>query len=337
MLLRLIALVSTLVLVAGCALAGGRGGARPEAGNESTARPTSARTTPANDPAGPTAKTLPTTLAADASSSPAPIDDFDADMAAALNYLVATWGGSPSDYTLLVSTFATVPRSGEKLWAAKFMDEPAEQIHEVYRNSSGEVGGLELWKEAFDPPLPTPRQGHWGPPLPGTPYSGAEILNLLNFTPVPFPQALTNATATNLIAGAIWTYDGTKYDDLSLRGSCGEHTCGVDVSGQRTDASGSDTHSLAIDLADLTLRSVTHDLGGYPAALDPKLEDVARQLVEPRVLRGMTYRGASWHLPPAFDRYTLTFAVDDTEKSPGKRVTLDFSTETVVSIEDFTF
>ena len=60
-------------------------------------------------------------------------------------------------------------------------------------------------------------------------------------------------------------------------------------------------------------------------------------LVEPRELRGMTYRGASWHLPPNFDRYTLTFAAETTETSPGKRVTIDLSNQTLISIEDFTY
>jgi hypothetical protein len=33
----------------------------------------------------------------------------------------------------------------------------------------------------------------------------------------------------------------------------------------------------------------------------------------------------------------VTFAADDTETSPGKRVTIDLSTQTLISIEDFTY
>ena len=82
----------------------------------------------------------------DPSSSPAPIDDFDADMAAALTYLVATWGGSPSDYTLTVSSIATVPNSGESSGRPSSGRTGGPDPRGL-QEPPGEVGGNELWKE----------------------------------------------------------------------------------------------------------------------------------------------------------------------------------------------
>jgi hypothetical protein len=329
---RLVSGAPVLLLVVGCALEGRGGAAQPAEGAGSPAAASSRAVVAMTNPPSP-----PPATQAGASTRPAPIDDFEADLAAAVAFLVGRVGGSPADYALVESTFATVPRSGEKLWAAKFTDQPTGQVHLVYRDSGGAVGGVELWKAHFDPPLPTPRPADWGLPDPGTPYTGAELLNLLNFTPVPLPPPMTSLAAMELIAHEIWTWDGARYDDLSLSGSCGQDTCTVEIGGGRSGARGSDVHGVVVAVPDLVTRSAGHSLSAYPAALDPKLEDLARQLVAPQLLRRMTYRGAQWHLRPEPDQYTLTFAVDDTEGSPGKRVTLDLLRRMLISIEDFTF
>lgn len=69
-----------------------------------------------------------------------------ADQAAAQAHLAATRGGSPGDWQPVHETSTNVPRSNEPMWAGKFRNVATGEVASVYRNSSGQTGGEELFR-----------------------------------------------------------------------------------------------------------------------------------------------------------------------------------------------
>ena len=69
-----------------------------------------------------------------------------ADVAAAQAHLAATRGGAPGDWQLVYETTAGVPRSGEAMWTAKFVNLVSGELAPVYRDVRGRTGGEELFR-----------------------------------------------------------------------------------------------------------------------------------------------------------------------------------------------
>jgi hypothetical protein len=83
MLPKFVALAATLARVAGCALAGGHASTASATEPDAVASPTIPGTLPPAGEPSPIPTSSPITQTLGPSSSPAPIDDFDADMASA--------------------------------------------------------------------------------------------------------------------------------------------------------------------------------------------------------------------------------------------------------------
>lgn len=161
--------------------------------------------------------------------------------------------------------------------------------------------------------------------IPGRPYAAADILEAMRTSPRPdgVPDELQTDAIAAAIASAIWTADGTPWDTLVVDASCGDRSCAVDVAGSRSGVDGEDLWTFAVMPSSGSVSVERTALRAVPPDLVTELEDLARSLVDPADLEGMTLSAVLWEPPPTTDRYTLTYRSGGEEGSCGLELVVD--------------
>jgi hypothetical protein len=129
---------------------------------------------------------------------------------------------------------------------------------------------------------------------------------------------LLNSAVAAAIADAIWTWDGQSYDRWWIEAYCAR-TCELVIQGiPASDIAGEEDmyhfHQFDPSRPAQTLELGDYpSLGGYPAALDPEIEQLGRALDEGGVLDDLGYFHASWFPPPRSGEF-LAFFSDGNEE-----------------------
>lgn len=163
------------------------------------------------------------------------------------------------------------------------------------------------------------------PSEPGTPYSAAELLEVMRESRRPggVPDQLETETIAAAIAAQAWTWNGEPWQTISVGASCGPDGCGLDLAGSPAGEEGVDLYSFGVDPASGDVELLSADLHGLPAELAEQLDAAARTALGADRLQGMALAGSRWLPPPQTDRYWLAYRSGGEEGSPGLDVLLD--------------
>ncbi len=192
-------------------------------------------------------------------------------------------------------------------------------------------------------PAPVPSQAITGTPTPpiaapgpGRPYDGDDLLAAMRASRRPggVPDELeTPAVAADLAAG-LWTWNGDPYPVLVVSGACGPQRCTVEVSGTPMAAAGADLYVYGVDRATQRVTLDGTDLRGYPAALDPVIDRIVRDALDPALLDGLALAGAAWQLPPATGQLWAAYRSGGEEGSSGVDVLIDLAGAAVLETRE---
>ena len=174
---------------------------------------------------------------------------------------------------------------------------------------------------------------------PGRPYDAAAVLLAMRPSRSGVPTDIEHEEIAAELARRIWTFDGLPYARLKLQAFCDETTCELYVTGRpEAVAHGGrhvDHYAFAVRRADRQFvkpRDLRATLQGYPPAYDRALDELARELMAPDELSGLTFEGASWRVPPETGVFDLQYGTGAEEGSPIVYVTLDVLHEKIVSV-----
>jgi hypothetical protein len=172
-------------------------------------------------------------------------------------------------------------------------------------------------------------------PQAARPYDAAAVLVAMQSSRRPggVPAELQTDDIAGQLAAAVWTYDGTPWPTASASGSCGPQECTLDLSGTPQGAAGEDLYTFSITPSDGTITLLVADLHGYPAALDPALDALARGDLAAERLAGLTLAGARWLPPPRDGQFVLSYRSEGEEEIPALDVTLDLASGRVLDAE----
>lgn len=171
---------------------------------------------------------------------------------------------------------------------------------------------------------------------PGRPYDAAAILAAMRGSRRPggVPAAVQTDEVASAVAESIWTWDGDPWRVIAVGGSCGPASCLLDVAGSPAASAGADLYSFSVDPDGGSVELLTADLHGYPAALDARLDEVARAGIDPVRLADLALVGARWLPPPEAGRYWLAYRSGGEEGAPGLDVLVDLEAGEVLSIDE---
>ncbi len=169
---------------------------------------------------------------------------------------------------------------------------------------------------------------------PARPYAAADVLAAMRASRRPggVPQALQTTGIASAIAAAVWTFDGGRWPEMVTGGSCGPSDCTLDVSGTPDGASGEDLYTFSVTPSSGAVKVLVADLHGYPAALQPRLDRLARAGVSPDRLKGLTLIAGRWLPPPDAGRFVLSYRSGGEEGSQALDVLLDASSGEVLEV-----
>jgi len=169
------------------------------------------------------------------------------------------------------------------------------------------------------------------PAAAGQPYDGAAILAAMRDSTRPggVPDELETDAVAAAVASQVWTWDGQPWDMLSVGGACGPAECDLDVAGSTDAMAGADLYAFTVDPADGDVTLQSTDLHGYPAALDAKLDQMARAEAG-NELDDLAFVAARWLPPPDQGRFWLVYRTGGEEGAPGVDLLLDTTTGAIL-------
>lgn len=171
-------------------------------------------------------------------------------------------------------------------------------------------------------------------PATARPYDADDLLVAMRASRRPggVPDELEVPAVAAGLAAQLWTWSGDPYPTLVVGGSCGPERCTVEVSGAPTGAAGADLYAYRVDRATRQVAIEGTDLRGYPATLDPIIDRVVRDALDPALLEGLILTGAAWQLPPATGQLLAAYRSGGEERSPGLDVLVDLTTGGVLEM-----
>jgi len=182
-----------------------------------------------------------------------------------------------------------------------------------------------------EPPQPSSTASAGAIPAAGQPYDGAAVLAAMRASTRPggVPDEVETEAIAQAISEGVWTWSGAPWETVSVGGACGPSECTVELAGSPAGGAGVDLYTFAIDPAAGTVAPESTDLHGYPAALDPVLDEMARDDAGDE-LGELTLVSARWLPPPDAGRYWLAYRTGGEEGSFGLDLLLDAASGMVV-------
>jgi hypothetical protein len=177
-----------------------------------------------------------------------------------------------------------------------------------------------------------------GPPAHGRPYTAEDIGSAIQRVENRLPDRLRADWLAPRLADAIWTFDGQRYRELAISGSCDDNAprCDLHLSGLPAFALNReevDGYTFNIDLTSQQVELAGRpSLKGFPAAAIPMLDSQVRALDELDQLRDMTLRYVTWAIPPPSDAYVLSYATGTQEGDRRLFVLFDRGAGEVISV-----
>lgn len=167
-------------------------------------------------------------------------------------------------------------------------------------------------------------------PVPARPYDGAAVLRAMRDSRRPggVPAELQTRQIAAAVANELWTWNGERWPQLVIGGSCGPSTCTLEVAGSPAEAAGADLYVLRVDPANAVASVESRDLHGYPARLDGALKAIATE-VAPDAIVGLRFASAQW-IPSAPGQYLLAYRSGGEERSPGVDLLVDAARRTLL-------
>lgn len=192
------------------------------------------------------------------------------------------------------------------------------------------------------PPLPSRATTTRSPnapivaPVPGRPYDGDALLAAMRASRRPggVPDELEMPAVAADLAAGLWTWNGNPYPVLVVGGACGPQRCTVEVSGTPVAAAGADLYVYRVDRATQRVTLEGTDLRGYPTALDPVIDRIVRDALDPALLDGLALAGAAWQLPPATGQLWAAYRSGGEEGSSGVDVLIDLAGAAVLETRE---
>jgi len=183
------------------------------------------------------------------------------------------------------------------------------------------------------PAAPSPNSGGLALPEPGRPFDPGALLAAMRESRRPdgVPDQLEIETVASTLADSIWTVDGDPWTAISAGGSCGPDTCTLEISGAQHDTQGDDLWAFAVAPATSAVTLVSSDLRSVPARLVGQLDALARSLLAPAALDGLTLTSVRWRPPPDAGQFVLSYRSGGEEGSCGADITLDAVRAEIVS------
>lgn len=167
-------------------------------------------------------------------------------------------------------------------------------------------------------------------PLPARPYDGAAVLQAMRDSRRPggVPSELQTDEIAAAVANELWTWNGERWPQLVVGGSCGPASCSLEVAGTPANAAGADLYVLSVDPDSAAVTVESSDLHGYPAQLDAQLQAIAQE-VAPDAIAGLHFASAQW-LPANASQYLLAYRSGGEEGSPGVDLLIDAASRTLL-------
>jgi hypothetical protein len=167
-------------------------------------------------------------------------------------------------------------------------------------------------------------------PIPARPYDTAAVRQAMRDSRRPggVPAELQTDEVAAGVANELWTWNGERWPQLVIGGSCGPSTCTLEVAGTPVNAAGADLYVLRVVPASAVASVESSDLHGYPAQLNEALKAIART-VAPDAIAGLRFASAQW-IPSAPGQYLLAYRSGGEERSPGVDLLIDTATRTLL-------
>jgi hypothetical protein len=167
-------------------------------------------------------------------------------------------------------------------------------------------------------------------PDPDTPFIAADVLDAMRASRRPggVPDQLETAAIGGAIADRLWTLSGEPWPEMTVAGSCGSHTCTVEVGGVPHGAPGEDLYVFSVDPATASVTPVESTLRGVPAELLPELDAATRELWDGD-LDGLALSSVRWLAPPDGPAVVLAYRSGGEEGAPAVDLLLDLATGTI--------
>ena len=185
------------------------------------------------------------------------------------------------------------------------------------------------------PPQSSPAESQDLVPAAGQPYDATAVLAAMQASTRPggVPDEIETDAVAGAIAQQVWTWAGTAWETISVGGACGPSECTVELAGSSAGAAGADLYTFAVDPADGTVTRESIDLHGYPAALEPALDELAQQAASDE-LEGLELVSARWLPPPDVGRYWLAYRTGGEEGARGLDLLLDAASGDIVELRE---
>lgn len=170
-------------------------------------------------------------------------------------------------------------------------------------------------------------------PAPDRPFDADALLAAMRTSRRPggVPDQLETQAISAALAERIWTFGGATWSTFAAGGSCGPEACTFEIGGTPANAQGEDLYIFSVvpssgdvELLDATLR-------GVPLDLVDDLDALARRLLEPEHLAGLSLAGVRWLPPPDEGQFVLSYRSGGEEGSCGADITVDAPASGVVS------
>jgi hypothetical protein len=171
-------------------------------------------------------------------------------------------------------------------------------------------------------------------PEPGRPYGAEDILVAMRESRRPdgVPDEIETDAIAAAVAEHIYTFDGEPWSAVVAGGSCGPETCTLEVGGTPDGALGEDLYAFSVTPSTGGVELGSADLRGLPADILVDLDAMARAgLADPPA--DLALLSASWLPPPDAGVFELAYRSGGEEGSCALNVTLDATTERVISQE----
>jgi hypothetical protein len=136
------------------------------------------------------------------------------------------------------------------------------------------------------------------------------------------PDQLETPAVAAAVADEIWTFDGSRWNEVVAGGSCGPETCTLEIAGTPEGAHGEDLYIFSV-VPGGEVRLVAAELRGLPASMVGPLDELAHGLVVDGTLDGLLLQSVRWRPPPDFGLFELSYRSGGEEGSCGVDLTID--------------
>lgn len=167
---------------------------------------------------------------------------------------------------------------------------------------------------------------------PGRPFDAGALLGAMRESRRPdgVPDVLETDAVASALAETIWTLDGEPWTAISAGGSCGPDTCTLELSGAHDGAQSDDLWVFSVAPETGAVELLSNDLRSLPTDLLGDLDALARSLLTPPILGGLSLTSVRWLPPPEDGTFVLSYRSGGEEGSCGADVTLDAVTPRVL-------